>query len=163
MKLVTRIINDRIMKVLIEKRILNEDQHAGRPGTSTNEAIYKMIATIEEAAERGQRIYATQIDMSKAFDSVPHWSIRLSLRRLGIPAECVDFMRRLDRGTSQVLTAFALTEEYTIWKGVRQGEVASPMKWVAFFDTLLDMQKEAVKEGVKVGGDMHYIWQRIHG
>ena len=87
MKLVTRIINDRIMKVLIEKRILNEDQHAGRPGTSTNEAIYKMIATIEEAAERGQRIYATQIDMSKAFDSVPHWSIRLSLRRLDIPAE----------------------------------------------------------------------------
>ena len=136
--------------------MLHEDQHAGRPGTSTNEAIFKMISVLEEAIEKGQRIYSAQIDMSKAFDSCPHWSIEYSMRRLGVPQDCVDFLRKLDEGTSQVLTGFALTEEYKVGKGVRQGEVASPLKWIAFFDTLLDMQKENTTTGFSMGGQVIY-------
>ena len=94
--------------------------------------------------EKGRKLYSIQMDMSKAFDSVTRWSMRLSLARVGVPEDCINFLEELDKGTSQVLTAFGLTESYNIGKGVRQGEVMSPLKWIVFFDALLDMQKKAV-------------------
>ena len=125
MKVVTRIINKRLTKIWKEHEILNEFQFAGRPGVGTNEAIYRMMSVIEEAHDRGVRYFSIQIDQSKAFDCVPHWLLKYSLARLGVPEDAIDFMGRLNQGDSQVLTPFALTEEYRVECGVRQGGALS--------------------------------------
>jgi hypothetical protein len=102
---------------------------------------------MESAKEFCSDIYISSWDMSKAFDNLSREMILLSLLRLHIPREIAEYLISLDVGgrvlvrTPWLLNKLrsddpSLSEEdfFFTEKGVGQGDIPSPLLWIAAFD-----------------------------
>ncbi len=67
-KVLTRILNDRLMK--IAEQILLEQQAGFRKGRGTTDQIFCVRQIIEKHLEHGKALYMAFIDLKKAYDSV---------------------------------------------------------------------------------------------
>ena len=83
------------------------------------------------------------LDCEKAFDSVPHWALEVSYRRLGFNDEIVDFLSEMDfEAESSVLHTGRKTRKFMVGRGVRQGDVLSPLKFIAWMDGWLQLRRD---------------------
>jgi hypothetical protein len=79
------------------------------------------------------------VDLTKAFDSLSPQSLAQAYREAGLSKKSVTFLGSIDgKGMAQVLTPFGPTEKLLIKWGVRQGEVLSPPKFIAWLNPWLD-------------------------
>eukprot|EP01042_Synura_sphagnicola_P036311 gene36311-biopygen1767 len=139
-----------ITSVLLKHKVLRATQHAYLPQRGTDSANIQVINTLETAFEEKRTLYGSSWDIRKAFDSVGKWLIRLAWRRLGVPAPLVEWLIMLDLGNHTVVRT---GHSFSRWiknglKGLEgldldaemecgQGDVSSPLTWVAVFDILL--------------------------
>lgn len=92
----------------------------------------------EEAVRTGQNLEILSLDIRRAFDSVPFASLRLSLRRLGVPEAYTDLVMRLTEHCQvRVITEHGLSPPFRPAKGIEQGEINAPLLWKIFYDPLL--------------------------
>jgi hypothetical protein len=102
---------------------------------------------METAREYHTDIYISSWDMSKAFDNLSREMILLSLRRLHVPFEIAEYLISLDVGgkvmvrTPWLLDKLRNSEDivdkddyFFTEKGVGQGDISSPLLWIAAFD-----------------------------
>ena len=77
-------------------------------------------------------------NVSKAFDSAPHSAIEVVLTHLGVPSG-VRFLLLFAHSAAQVriVTAYSLTRPVTLYRGVRQGAVESPILFNLVLEPLL--------------------------
>ena len=95
-----------------------------------------MRALLSQLRRKGAWVAA--IDLAKAFDSVEAWALQLAYRRVGLPEHLVKWLAHTDtHGHSRVITQSGLTEEFHVERGVRQGEVMSPLKFLLWMDVWL--------------------------
>jgi hypothetical protein len=105
---------------------------------------------METAREYNTDLYISSWDMSKAFDNLSREMILLSLRRLHVPSVIAEYLISLDvDGKVLVRTPWLLDklrnndhsfldgEYFLTEKGVGQGDIPSPLLWVAAFDVPL--------------------------
>jgi hypothetical protein len=114
---------------------------------------------IEDADITGKELHIFSADLSKAFDTLEYWSQAMSWRALGAPEQLVNLLIEMDKGgeTEVILTpgkttATTLGNEgrFRSQRGVRQGSVGGPMKWVVFMNFWLEYIHETRKgEGYK--------------
>jgi hypothetical protein len=128
-------------------------------GKGTHTAIPILINCMETAKDFATDIYISSWDIQRAFDSLgPEFVIR-ALQRMHIPREIAEYLGKLDDGgrvfvrtpTNIKLNLEGKLKEgrgFKRDKGVGQGDVPSPMLWVAAFDTLLDALGE-IESGFK--------------
>ena len=143
-KILTRMLQVRLDKVISENKILKGANFAGLSGESTSTPIHIMNNLIEEALERKKELWVTFQDMKKAFDSVSMVSLKKALERIKIPTIINDIIMELyeDRQLS-VITEYGNTEFIKAGDGIDQGEVLSPLIWRIFYDPLLCRIQEA--------------------
>jgi hypothetical protein len=129
--------------------VINTAQHGSVPGRSTATAIAELVDALETAKELRTTIYVSSWDIRKAFDSVSRPLMQWALKRLGIPEQLIRMFTILDEGGGTIVrTPFAFQEMkngrmkgelgFIQQRGIPQGDVASPMIWVAVFDIVLD-------------------------
>jgi hypothetical protein len=110
---------------------------------------------MEETEECATDHYLSSWDIKRAFDRVPKNILTLSWVRLGVPAAVANYLVGMDtHGTTVIRTPyterrFRLRGQSTFTKktnrtpsfiaevGTGQGDVGSPLNWIAFFDILL--------------------------
>ena len=78
-KLMTKIITQRLMKVLQEKNILKGKNYAALKCNSTFELIRLISSLIEDANRFKKELWIILMDISKAFDSVSAEILKLCL------------------------------------------------------------------------------------
>ena len=131
--------------------IINENQHAYIQGKGTQTAIPQLIDAMESAEESKSSIFISSWDMSKAFDSLGRELVILCMERLHVPRDIASYLTRLDtEGLVYVRSPLNLekmrtsgkaglkpSDGFRTGKGVGQGDIPSPLLWVAAFDTLL--------------------------
>jgi hypothetical protein len=107
---------------------------------------------MEETEECAADQYLSSWDIKRAFDRVPKNILILSWTRLGIPPEVASYMVGLDtHGTTVVRTPYTErryrrrglrtftskmhrhTPSFEAEVGTGQGDVGSPLNWIAFF------------------------------
>jgi hypothetical protein len=113
------------------------------------------MALYERAERNRQPLTGIFLDIKKAYNSVQSGAGKaMSLRRLGVDAETVEFLMHVDRGnTNWVRTGWEAMREregraqprFESYRGVAQGAAESPFLWVIFFDMILSQLR---KEGV---------------
>jgi len=149
-KIWTTLVMNSITSVLLKHKVLRATQHAYLPHRGTDSANLQVINTLETAFEEKRTLYGSSWDIRKAFDSVGKWLIRLAWRRLGVPAPLVEWLILLDLGNHTVVrTGHSFSRwikhglkgleglDFDAEMGCGQGDVSSPLTWVAVFDILL--------------------------
>jgi hypothetical protein len=131
--------------------LIDQAQHAYIRGKGTHTAIPQLTACLEGAKEFKSDIYISSWDMKRAFDSLGRRFIIRCLMRLHIPAGLVIFLTSLDEGGYVFVKSpknlkiaergfVALDKEgdkFQTQRGTGQGDIPSPLLWVAAMDTLL--------------------------
>lgn len=93
---------------------------------------------IASRMESGKAFNVVSLDLSKAFDSVSHNSIRRAMRRSGIEEGMVAYiMNALQGSTSIIKVGQRFTRPIHIRRGVKQGDPLSPLLFNLVLDELL--------------------------
>ena len=132
-------------------KLIDDAQHAYIKGKGTHTALPQLTACLEAAREYKTDIYISSWDMKRAFDSLGKRFIIRSLMRLHIPAGLAIFLTSLDEGgnvfvkcpKNMKIAELGLAsldlegDKFQTLLGTGQGDIPSPLLWVAAMDTLL--------------------------
>ena len=140
MKVFERILIGRVTTALLDNDVLDNGQYGGLPGAGVQAPLRILAEIIEDANQSKQELHVLIADLSKAFDTMEYWSQELSWQCLGLPEHMVRLLVNLDRGnpggegatTTVGLAQGRTTEAFKHGRGVRQGSVGGPLKWIVF-------------------------------
>ena len=138
LKVLTRILNRRLMDGLLKGGVFSALQSGFIVGREGTDPVYIVKGALEDARERNIHLYLLLLDLERAFDSVEAWSLEWSYRWAGLTEDSVRMLSALDgKGTARVITPFGLTDPHVVWRGVRQGETLSPTKFILWLEPWL--------------------------
>jgi hypothetical protein len=147
LKLLERVIFSRINTVVDDNNMLRGGQYGGINGRQIQDPIRILAELIEDANVTKKELHIFSADLSKAFDTLEYWSQAMSWRALGAPKSMVNMLVDMDKGgqTAVILAPGRTTETvlgqeglYANARGVRQGSIGGPMKWVVFMNFWLE-------------------------
>ena len=88
--------------------------------------------------------YVTFVDLSKAFDLVDHFILGNKLLEKNVPVDIVFIlMSYLRNQSARIKWNNFISDEYIIEKGVRQGDVISPLLFKLYIDCVIDSIKNS--------------------
>src|SRR5205085_10442695 len=129
-KLIIRIVQKRLSKVLVERQILKGTNFARLPSESTIAPIHVLNNIIEDAIQKEKDLWIAFQDMCKAFDSVSIHALELAMRRIKLLKNLITFIKQLFQDREiRVITDEGPTDFFVAGDGIDQGEVISPLMW----------------------------------
>jgi len=161
-KIMTGILTARLSEVWNKHETLHPSQMAFLFGRGCHQALERVRGVMLDAKSRNKELHMLFLDLAKAYDSVEYWAMDVAMRGLGVPEKLLDFMNRLDEGAKgKVLIGGAAQE--TGWikfgRGAPQGEVMSPLRFIAWINLLNEVLAERPNCGYSVeleGGIQKY-------
>ena len=160
LKVYERIIFDRITKIIYDHNMLRTEQYGGLQGRIIQDPIRILAELIDDANVTGRELHIFSADLTKAFDTLEYWSQAMSWRAIGTPHDIVEMIIDMDKGgqTAVALAPGKSTQDilgkeglYSNKRGVRQGSVGGPLKWVLFMNFWLEyVHKKRQGEGYKM-------------
>ena len=141
-KVFSGILHNRLMIWCTKENIFSNFQFGFRPNHSTTDSIFIHSTLIEsQLSKKQKKLYTCYIDFTKAFDTVIWEILWKKLVKLGI-AENGKFLKMLKaiyaKVTAQIITPFGLTPKITLFKGLRQGCILSPLLFILFINDIKD-------------------------
>ena len=137
-KFLEKIMQRRLARWLDQTQALNEAQHGFRRGRSTESALHALTAATLSAFNRRKQILAVSLDITKAFDSVPHPPLLNRLQALQAPPYLVDFLGSFLLNRSATLLIDNVSQCVTVPRGVPQGSSLSPTLFAIYINSLAD-------------------------
>jgi len=117
-KILLWIILERIW-VKTETEIAGE-QAGFRQGRGTRDQITNLRILMHKAREHQQLLYMCFVDFKKAFDSISHDKLWVTMMDTGYPLQLIDLLAKLYRKQlAKVKVAATLSEWFRVKKGVR--------------------------------------------
>jgi len=155
-KLYSKCIESLIWKEINDKNIHMSDSQAGfRPCRSRYDQIF-LLRCVQDHFHRcwtkhsNNRIYAAFLDITKAYDSVPHVKIIECLRRAGVSDHLVRVVADLLYNRTTTIYGHTIN----IGRGVPQGDPLSPLLFIIQLQPLCDALDECGVGGVTLPGGL---------
>lgn len=118
---------------------IHDAQFGFKAGLSTESAILSLKHAVGYYTARRTPVYACFLDLSKAFDLVAYNLLWNKLGSAGIPAEAVSLVKYwYANQKNHVRWAGALSDEYKLECGVRQGGLSSPLLFNLYVNQLVE-------------------------
>ena len=109
-------------------------------------------ATLERC-KKGQGVVYTIVDISKAFDTVPHSAIRPCLARKGTWTPITDLILNMCKGSkTEIKTKNGTGVEIEVSRGVKQGDPLSPLIFNLCLEPLLEAFERST-EGINISNN----------
>jgi ribonuclease HI len=135
-KMLSMLIHDRLRRFVEDHQLLSITQEGSRRGHSTLRQVQRLRWAIEAAERDKKEIYLIYLDWSNAFNSVNVDSMFQILEAYGIPD--VDLLKSMYDGSWFVGdNSFGRTDPILLERGVKQGDVLSPLMFSLVIDVLL--------------------------
>ena len=83
-KILEVILKKTILNFFLDNRLLNFSQHGFLPQRSSSTALLAYLEDVTLSVDEGKNVDAIYLDLSKAFDSVPHLRLIKKLKGYGI-------------------------------------------------------------------------------
>ena len=118
-------ILDRRLKTVVN---VSSNQFGFSAGRSTTDAIFILRQMQQKYVEKKKKLYHVFVDLEKAFDRVPRWTLRWALRKQMVPEKLVRLVLALyDDSKSCVAAAGGMSDAFSVSVGVHQGSALSPL------------------------------------
>ena len=136
-KMITKALANKIAPFLEE--LVHPDQAAVIKGRSIQNHNHMIRDLISLANVRGDKACILSIDQQKAFDRVSHeWMFKV-LKQCNVGEYFLKWVKILNTGaSSKILLNKVLTTKYELLRGVRQGDVLSPIIYILSLEPLLE-------------------------
>src|SRR6218665_606561 len=93
------------------------------------------------------------VDFKKAFDSIPHETLWVTMIEIGFPEYIINILTKLySKQKARVKVAGTMSTEFRIRRGVRQGCVLSPTLFNIVAEMVIRETLEGYEGGVQIGG-----------
>ena len=147
--IVTLLIND------YQHGVLGEIQAGFRKDHSTIDHIFTLYSMIQRHLLRNKKLYVAFIDFRKAFDFISHCKLWPILNKIGIKGKMLQTIQSMYRIVkARIRNRNNVTEAFICQKGLKQGEITSPLLFSLFINELArDIIKNG-KHGIQLLPDM---------
>jgi hypothetical protein len=145
-----RVVSRRVFVVLERMRLFGDVQQAFRPSGNIEWLHQVLQVRIQRAAGAHTPLFIALLDISKAYDNVPHTSLFHALEAYGFPAAIRHFVRGMYASVrARVITAHGLSRAFPVCRGVRQGDPLSCALFLLVLQPLLQYldRTEVVADG----------------
>ena len=163
-KIFTIVLNERLTRWADAEGKLSECQAGFRKGFSTLNNIFALYSIIQKyLARRGGRFYCVFIDFAKAFDTVNHSLLFMSLLQKDVRGKMLTILKSIYKDVkSCVRVGQNVTENFKCPMGVRQGCILSPFLFAIFIDELQNMAEKAGRMGIQITQDLKDIFLLLY-
>ncbi|BHF58464.1 hypothetical protein SprV_0100141600 [Sparganum proliferum] len=136
-KIFARILLNRLNNHL-EQGLLPESQCGFRRHRGTTDIIFAARQLQEKCQEMRTHLYSTFVDLTKAFDTVNREGLWKIMQKFGCPERFIQMVRQLHDGMmARVTDNGAVSEEFAVTSGVKQGCVLAPTLFSLMFSAML--------------------------
>ena len=132
------ILNQRLLKFVIQNKILSKSQLGFLPGNRTSDALLILHNLIEYYCHKNKNyIFGCFVDFSKAFDSIPRCNLFEKLLRYNVSGKFYDCLVSLyTQDQACVKITNCISDTFQVNKGVKQGCILSPLLFNIFMSDL---------------------------
>lgn len=155
-KFLNSILNDRLKK--ISNQIFLSSQCGFIKGRSIFENIWVLKNILKTSKlELIPHGYVLQLDFSKAYDTISWKWLGMCLKKFNFDIEFIRYIKNLYKNTKAKLRlGDRTTDEFSIKRGVRQGDPLSPLLFnIAIEPLLLTLQNEL--NGIRIGDKQYNL------
>ena len=144
----------RIYSAMIDRKLRSKiKQHIRQKGFTQEDGCKNNIAILSSALTKMKEDSGgiiTIIDISKAFDTVPHGEISQSLMNKGVPSPICEYIQKMYIGCKTIIYCRdKKTLPVDILRGVKQGDPLSPLLFNLIIDPIIGTLDETT-EGIKL-------------
>ena len=154
-KLYSFVLNKRITKWIDDNEIIGEEQAGFRQERSTFDHIFTLLALIQKQLLRHRKLYVAFIDFRKAFDTICRTKLWTVLHKNGLRGKIAIALQSMYAIVKvRVRAGGELTDVFLCPRGLKQGEVCSPVLFSLFINELTKDIIESGKHGIQLAPDL---------
>ena len=152
-KIFCSLLNDSIIKIIEENKVLGEEQQGFRRDRRGEDNIFILNEIIEMHKQENKSLYVCYIDIEKAYDKVNRKILIKVIEKIGMPSKVVNIIRSLYLATKAIYVLGDIETEWAdIHNGVRQGCVMSPTLFNLYTEELATRIRRS-EMGVNIGNE----------
>ena len=160
-KVLKRLVHVYLTEHVMENNLLSRKQFGFRSGSSTQEAILSATRNWHDCLEEGASVVCVFLDLSKAFDSLPHSLVLESLQRVGVCGSLYNwFEDYLSHRKQKVVLDGESSDCIDVTSGVPQGSILGPLLFSLSIDPLTNITLTSTADMGLYADDIVY-WKKI--
>lgn len=153
-KIITKAFTERLKNVLVKEKIVDESQYC-HPERKIHENVLTLQLLIKQSKDEKKDLHFLFIDFSKAFDRVSHIYISRILKEKNFGEKTVRFVNTFLKGFRKIDFNGYLSEEFSMQRGIPQGETISPFLFAIVLDPLLNkIRKNNEIKGIEIENEL---------
>ena len=158
-KILEHIISSKMYQHLEENHIICMEQHGFRKQRSCETQLISTIHDFATTLNVGGQVHAILLDLSKAFDTVPHNKLCYKLSSYGIRGQLLNWINAfLTDRKQQVVLNGETSQPQPVISGVPQGSVLGPLLFLCYINDI----PSAVKSKIKLYADDALLYRDIN-
>ena len=157
-KLYCYILNKRLNNWIEDNLIINDVQAGFRKKYSTVDHIFTLSSMVQKQLLNRKKLYVAFIDFRKAYDSINREKLWEVLQKRGVGGKMFSALQSMYRVVkARVRVGGELTDSFLCPRGLKQGEICSPVIFSLFINELASDVIAGGRHGVQLSPDVLVI------